>query len=542
VISLDFSICASKSAQRFERLVCRSLLYQAQLCGLSTPFTDQEQQSPCELLLDLVNRLANDPLNKWQKVVILVDEYDSPVRSAVTKEKSKVMEALAEIFRTIKALDQHIAFAYVTGIESHSFAGLYSGANNFRDCTYHAEFENLCGYTENETVKMLTFFSLPHDEDTLSRLRQEYNGYSFSIRPGSDGDISRQTIFNPYFINSFVESKGIFGDYWGHTASANLLSDSFPDYSPLDDPPPPVYLKNLTIPISLESFHSNEYLHRRLLEAGYLTIKSVKDTRVSLSFPNDQIKNFLYSDYFKTTFGNFDNPKYEEARKDLRLGKLAKFLEYSNALIAATPFKNRPVFSGENWWQSSLAFAFCNAGVICHEHMVCLVGELDLLVHYPELDLMYIIEVKLSRDLDLQPSVNEALEQIVRKKYQSIGIVQTHLAEGKKLVHVAAVGLFYVQKKKEAKSTDTVDKAPTKVEETMVENKKKENKKKKGAKSKDKVEATTAKVEATPAKVEATPAKEEETTAKVGWAMLVYHDPLTKTNISSEKISSELFL
>jgi hypothetical protein len=72
------------------------------------------------------------------------------------------------------------------------------------------------------------------------------------------------------------------------------------------------------------------------------------------------------------------------------------------------------------------------------------------------------------------------------KKYQSIDIVQTHLAEGKKLVHVAAVGLFYDQKKKDKATEDVA----------------------KGKKKK--------KVPKTKGKDEETPAKEEKTTAKVG--------------------------
>ena len=82
--------------------------------------------------------MANQRLNEWQKVVILIDEYDSPLNKMLSAniDFAGMLEVYKEFFSTIKCMDHCIEFAYVTGITSYGLAGLFSGANNFVDRTF----------------------------------------------------------------------------------------------------------------------------------------------------------------------------------------------------------------------------------------------------------------------------------------------------------------------------------------------------------------------------------------------------------------------
>ncbi len=170
VITLDFSDIPHDGD--FNDQLSTLLSSQAQACGLSNCTPIQGEQ--INFFFDrIVRALSQDPRNQWKSVVVLVDEYDFPVRNCTDSTKrSAILRSMTELFRTIKAHDSFIKYSFVTGIESHSYAGLYSGANNFVDLTYETELADLCGYTETETKKILGYFALPHDFETL---RKKYN-------------------------------------------------------------------------------------------------------------------------------------------------------------------------------------------------------------------------------------------------------------------------------------------------------------------------------------------------------------------------------
>ncbi len=76
-------------------------------------------------------------LSKIDKVVILIDEYDKPIIEYIEDlEKVKLMRNLLKNFyEIIKANDQYIKFAFLTGVSKFSKVSVFSSLNNLTDLT-----------------------------------------------------------------------------------------------------------------------------------------------------------------------------------------------------------------------------------------------------------------------------------------------------------------------------------------------------------------------------------------------------------------------
>lgn len=106
----------------------------------------------------LITMLSQSKFNKWNQVIILIDEYDHPLNNFKINidTRREIFESMKRFFEIIKAEDSLVAFAYVTGITSYGMAELFSGANNFDNLSFHADIHDLCGFTKEETAKFLS--------------------------------------------------------------------------------------------------------------------------------------------------------------------------------------------------------------------------------------------------------------------------------------------------------------------------------------------------------------------------------------------------
>ena len=90
-------------------------------------------------------------LSKTNKVAILIDEYDHPIISKLNNldiaEKNR--EELKGFFDTMKSLDNHIKFTFITGVSKFSQVSLFSALNNLTDITMSEDYAKVLGYTGN---------------------------------------------------------------------------------------------------------------------------------------------------------------------------------------------------------------------------------------------------------------------------------------------------------------------------------------------------------------------------------------------------------
>ena len=86
------------------------------------------------------------------KVVILIDEYDSPLSAAIDEPAffELYRDQLHGFYSVLKAMEDHIQFCMLTGVTKFGKVSVFSGLNNLKDITFDNRYAGICGITEVE--------------------------------------------------------------------------------------------------------------------------------------------------------------------------------------------------------------------------------------------------------------------------------------------------------------------------------------------------------------------------------------------------------
>jgi len=364
-----------------------------------------------------------------KKVVVLIDEYDSPYTDFVNHPDmaEKVRDILRDFYKQIKANDEYIRFTFITGISKFAKMGIFSTLNNVRDISLIPKYAEICGYTETEIIKYFPEYL----EDTaiemqittnelIEKMRYYYNGFSF--------DINAQTrLYNPFSTLTFFDEK-IFLNYWINTGRPKIIAD---------------YLKsrNLTVeqfrnfPISRDFAQSPGDVDTTppegfLYQCGYLTLRPGISGDLSLDYPNTEVLNAMSGLLTKNLISDHSYNVFQH--------ELLTVLEYSNAdglvdvfnrLLASIPyddfvsagkqsvFFNRYKFPAQEWLYRSTILAFlrgCGVAVVAEMHTN--LGRADLVVSHK--NKTWVIEIKVAYEGESPAKkAEEALRQIVNNNY-----------------------------------------------------------------------------------------------------------------------------
>lgn len=147
-----------------------------------------------------------------KKVIILLDEYDTPMQEAYLngywEEFTGFMRSLLNAaFKTNPYLER----AVMTGITRVSKESLFSDLNNLRVVTVTSEPYNTCfGFTEEEVFHALDSYGMSAQKE---QVKIWYDGFSFG---------SAKDIYNPWSITNFLDKKE-YRTYWVSTSSKLVL-------------------------------------------------------------------------------------------------------------------------------------------------------------------------------------------------------------------------------------------------------------------------------------------------------------------------------
>ena len=166
---------------------------------------------------------------------LLIDEYDnfaSEIMMGVREEQDNYSKLVHEkgplktLFKAVKSAAGQggIDRIFITGVSPVVMSDMTSGFNIAENIYLDPEFNDLCGFTEAETEKLLRRtaeecgIGVEKADEALSLMREYYNGYTFA--PGSD-----QRVYNPtlalYFLKMFQKS----GRFPRKMLDANLATD-----------------------------------------------------------------------------------------------------------------------------------------------------------------------------------------------------------------------------------------------------------------------------------------------------------------------------
>ena len=148
-----------------------------------------------------------------KKVIILLDEYDTPMQEAFVDGYWDELVAFTRslfnsTFKTNPALERGI----MTGITRVSKESVFSDLNNLKIVTTTSnEYASVFGFTEKEVFDALEQYGLEKEKKEVKRW---YDGFIFG---------EHKDIYNPWSIINFLKYKEL-KNYWADTSSNDLIS------------------------------------------------------------------------------------------------------------------------------------------------------------------------------------------------------------------------------------------------------------------------------------------------------------------------------
>ena len=147
-----------------------------------------------------------------KKVIILLDEYDTPLQEAWVYGYWKEMaEFIRGLFNSTFKTNPYLERAVMTGITRVSKESIFSDLNNLEVVTTTSEkYEDSFGFTEEEVWAALQECDLY--ENRLA-VKSWYDGFTFG---------KRKDIYNPWSIINYLDKKRL-STYWANTSSNGLV-------------------------------------------------------------------------------------------------------------------------------------------------------------------------------------------------------------------------------------------------------------------------------------------------------------------------------
>ena len=150
-----------------------------------------------------------------QKVVILLDEYDTPIHAGYKKYYEEIVSFMRTLMSGAFKDNIYLQKGVITGILRVSKESIFSGLNNIGVFSILDDsFSDCFGFTEFEVKQIVADFEVATDENEIKKW---YNGYQFGNTSG---------IFNPWSILNFAyKSRSGFRTFWVNTSADNLIKD-----------------------------------------------------------------------------------------------------------------------------------------------------------------------------------------------------------------------------------------------------------------------------------------------------------------------------
>jgi len=367
---------------------------------------------------------------KYNKVVVLVDEYDKPIIDHISdiKKASENREVLREFYSVLKGSDEYIKFVFITGVSKFSKVSIFSGLNNLVDITLERKFSNIMGITQEELeyyftdyIEVLKDKEKKDREEILRKIKCWYDGYSW------DG-ITR--LYNPVSILNLFNS-GKFRNYWFATGTTTFLIKLFKK-----EKYKITSLEKITVgDMVFDSYDiENMDINSLLFQTGYLSIKSIdEELRLyTLAYPNMEVKesflNYLLGDFINEKI-SLIRPLYISLKQAFLEEKIDKAISIVKSMFARIPYRLH--IPKESYYQSLFYIILSLLGVKIDLEVLTDKGRIDGVLEFP--DKVYVIEFKYGKKGNkMKNLLDKAIKQIKEKKYY-----ERFMCENRKVIFLA---------------------------------------------------------------------------------------------------------
>ncbi|MCF2698521.1 AAA family ATPase [Fusobacterium mortiferum] len=350
-----------------------------------------------------------------QDVILLIDEYDTPMVSAY---EHGYYDEIKMFFTTLygSALKENPALkkAVLTGIMRISKENIFSGLNNVKvNSILEDDFAEYFGITEKEVEKSLIEYGL---EERLPEVQKWYNGYIF-------GGVR---VYNPFSITNFLDRKKIM-PYWVNTSSNTLInkvlkeasSSIFEELSKLFQRE--TINKTIDVYSNFNELKNTEQIWYLLTNAGYLTpVEEIDFGKYSIRIPNEEVHYFFERDFIRNFLGSVDN--FDRTLSYLLEGDFDNFTyELENIMlnsVSCFDFNSNSKESHYHVFILGMLLGLRRRYYI-HSNREGGRGRYDLVVEPMDKSKNgLVIEFKVAKEKeDLEKASEEALAQIEEKRY-----------------------------------------------------------------------------------------------------------------------------
>ena len=361
-------------------------------------------------------------------VVILIDEYDSPLQhSWHTPEHEACTAIYRSVFACLKSCTQYEKFVFITGITKFTQISLFSVLNNLDNISFVPAYAAVCGITVQETIdnfqpeiqRLAELNGLTFD-GAVDLLKANYDGYHFS-------EDNMVDIFNPYsLINSLDKAK--IGNFWVSSGATMMLPKFVDDMELRMRGFEDCYVDKDILESSDVTGGGAELF---LYQSGYLTIKDSDESGYILTIPNYEVRKALYRVVVPALTMSSQSAVVSAQANLMRYMNncmLLEAMQVLKALIADVPYSNKKLGSMdmEERYRLIISSLFHAVGFRVEVERMMNKGRIDIVAR--TLRYIYVIELKLTKN----GGVKAAEEQIIENQY-----TEPFKADGRKVVALA---------------------------------------------------------------------------------------------------------
>lgn len=224
VISLSFANVKESVFSDARKVICQIIadLYRRYDFLLGSGYLNAEEQKAYgQVSADMEKyimsgslRALSDYLSRYygKKVIILLDEYDTPMQEAyVNGYWQELADFIKGLFNATFKTNPFLERAVMTGITRISKESIFSDLNNLTVVTSTSElYSDSFGFTEKEVFAALDEYGMNDKQDEV---KCWYNGFAFG---------KKRDIYNPWSILNYLKT-GKLAAYWANTSSNNLV-------------------------------------------------------------------------------------------------------------------------------------------------------------------------------------------------------------------------------------------------------------------------------------------------------------------------------
>lgn len=147
-----------------------------------------------------------------KKVIVLLDEYDTPLQESYAYGYWRKLTAFTRsLFNATFKTNPYLERAIMTGITRVSKESIFSDLNNLEVITTTSEkYATSFGFTESEVFTALDEAGM---SDQCDVVKKWYDGFVFG---------GKKDIYNPWSITNFLDKRKI-DIYWANTSSNSLI-------------------------------------------------------------------------------------------------------------------------------------------------------------------------------------------------------------------------------------------------------------------------------------------------------------------------------